>query len=262
MRIISKYKDYYDPIMRTGFDPSIVYMRSGYMDNPIVINGYGSDCPVSRAVLNSINTDLIGDPYYWLGRTSKKVPSIARTRKDIRQTFKKIYPKYILEYIDTYIIGFCGKFYITHKISFITKYARYPTYTQILASRNGQVTQFIKNQDTLVIGETPDIVAGEPNTIFELLECPAFVIDLARQYSDGWGLLRNPVLKNYGLEKIIDPYTAFQELTMYIGNILVDDNTDMESISDESLMKSKGFDEWSFKKVGKNSRYHTEKKNK
>lgn len=68
------------------------------------------------------------------------------------------------------------------------------------------------------------------------------------------GLFLNPCLKDLGFATQVDPYTAYQELSMYLGNnmaIQMDPNTDR---SDELIRDQKGFDEWSFRKIGKKGR--------
>jgi hypothetical protein len=57
-----------------------------------------------------------------------------------------------------------------------------------------------------------------------------------------------------GLKKIhfytaIDPYTAFQELSMYVGGVLPRNPNPMVEITDEKVKVAKhGFDKWSFRK--------------
>ncbi len=59
----------------------------------------------------------------------------------------------------------------------------------------------------------------------------------------------NPRLNQYNFASVVDPYTAFQELSMFIGNNLVDTSTTQpRPISDKLKSETKGFNEWSFRR--------------
>jgi hypothetical protein len=60
-------------------------------------------------------------------------------------------------------------------------------------------------------------------------------------------IVLNPQLKKIDFQKVIDPYTAFQELSMFICNILgVGENPTVE-VSDQSKIEGHGFDKKSFR---------------
>lgn len=57
-------------------------------------------------------------------------------------------------------------------------------------------------------------------------------------------------LKEYGVMKALDPYSTFQELSMFVGGIMGGNSPDMVKITDEkTLVKKHGFDKWSFRKM-------------
>lgn len=58
----------------------------------------------------------------------------------------------------------------------------------------------------------------------------------------------NPCLRAMNFAAALNPYTAWQELSMYLGNILVTQKDPDIKISDELKAQSKGFDKWSFRK--------------
>ncbi len=58
----------------------------------------------------------------------------------------------------------------------------------------------------------------------------------------------NCQLKGFNFYKVIDAYSAFQELDMYLSGILTVNESKMISVNDKSLLQKKGFDEFSFKK--------------
>lgn len=59
----------------------------------------------------------------------------------------------------------------------------------------------------------------------------------------------NERLNQFSFAKMVDPFTAFQELSMFIGNNLanVEDPDDLV-MTDEQRAATKGFDKWSFRK--------------
>lgn len=60
---------------------------------------------------------------------------------------------------------------------------------------------------------------------------------------DGWSL------KDWGFARAVDPYTLFQELSMFIGGVLPRNPNPMVEITDQNVKVAKhGFDKWSFRK--------------
>jgi hypothetical protein len=56
-------------------------------------------------------------------------------------------------------------------------------------------------------------------------------------------------LKNIGFMKVMDPFTLFQEIEMWIGGVLPGAGNPMVEITDQKIKVAKhGFDEWSFRK--------------
>ena len=58
----------------------------------------------------------------------------------------------------------------------------------------------------------------------------------------------NPILKDYGIQKIIDPFTIYQEIKFFLSNDLVEDPMKDFQITDDLKRDSKGFDKWSFRR--------------
>lgn len=65
-------------------------------------------------------------------------------------------------------------------------------------------------------------------------------------------LVLNPNLKQLGFAKVLDTHTAFQELEMYMGSVLCDVSQPPQPVgSDEVIGRGKGFDEYSFRNAKK-----------
>lgn len=87
---------------------------------------------------------------------------------------------------------------------------------------------------------------------FRMLDTPAF--ELAEEGRSGCALVINPRLSTLQFQKVVDPYQAFQKLEMFIGSDLAKQKDPEVHISDELRAESHGFDRWSFRKEGKNSK--------
>ena len=59
----------------------------------------------------------------------------------------------------------------------------------------------------------------------------------------------NPKLKDYHFESVVDPFTAWQEITMYLGGVIGQPDRPMHQLTDVELRNKHGFDNWSFKKM-------------
>ena len=78
-----------------------------------------------------------------------------------------------------------------------------------------------------------------------------FPVKLTKQgYRESRGILiKNPILKDFNFNKIVDPFTAAQEIEMYLGRLSFDNTPIMPVGDDKVLAASKGFDKWSFRKL-------------
>jgi hypothetical protein len=56
-------------------------------------------------------------------------------------------------------------------------------------------------------------------------------------------------LKDFQFAKVVDPYTMFQEISMWVSGVLPRDGNPMVTITDDKIKAHKhGFDKWSFRK--------------
>lgn len=66
----------------------------------------------------------------------------------------------------------------------------------------------------------------------------------------------NRKLKDLNFASVFDPFSAFQEISAYVGNELAHQPDPQPRLTDETKRDLHGFDEWSFKNPGKKSRLH------
>ena len=69
-----------------------------------------------------------------------------------------------------------------------------------------------------------------------------------KEYKNLW-YYNTDGLKHYEFQKRLDPYQAFQELSMFIGGVLPRQGNPMIELTGEKIMLNKhGFDKWTFRK--------------
>lgn len=61
-------------------------------------------------------------------------------------------------------------------------------------------------------------------------------------------IVRNPSLRGYAMAARVDPYTAWQEIDMFLGHELARQDDPADAMSDELKRHAKGFDDRSFKR--------------
>jgi hypothetical protein len=73
--------------------------------------------------------------------------------------------------------------------------------------------------------------------------------DFRGRQEDGW-FINTDGLKDIEFAKAVDPFAAFQELSMYVGGVMARPERPTVEVTDSRIVASKhGFDEWSFRKM-------------
>jgi len=221
MRIISKFKDYYDSAMSTGVDHTIVYVR-----NESIIQGVHLD--------KFFDKEAIGVLMYFRGRHKYQYTPV------LVYVAGKLYPLIrthtIINYVgcDIYFhtLEDVLKFDKESKLNFIgedpyTSYFCEENLRRFFEINESNLTNFfIENKIVCCsferIGEYDKaiFVGGKPS-------CEVTI---------------NPMLKKYDFAKVLDPYTIFQEKMMWISGVLGSPSGEMVTISDKDMVVSKGFD--------------------
>ena len=94
------------------------------------------------------------------------------------------------------------------------------------------------------------------------LDSPVFVVENkgtkwdceTRTYFEEEVLEVNPILKDLEFYRVLDPYTAYQEINMFKFGVMPDNRDVPQTISDVCMRDSKGFDNMSFKKRKKHKK--------
>ncbi len=245
MRIISKFKDYYDCIQGMGQDQTLVYLR------------------------NKKELEYKEQPH---------LPSV------------HLYYKYKTIYIRSHTVGFCGRLYPILQMKFCDDskdFALEPKASKIgltTCFNIDDVDDFMKanaKEDQLeryfskkgeygrfFFSRTPFLKSFNEfdkhkdayKSLFEEYRSPIFIqsssnnVTANRNTKLGWELLNkfciNGNLKEVEFYKIFDPYQAFQEISMFLGN-MASPEKEIPKLDDVVMAEIKGFDKWSFRKEPK-----------
>jgi len=232
MRIISKFHDYYDSVTSFGQDPSLVYNRE-----------------------------------------TSKVKYIDRDKR-----FPKMYLEFCFrnrtsrewwDYRSAYI-GFCGKIYpaifnlnneyfFTYDSFFKHLSENFPKRIEdfLTGKRNGYFwnKNLVKNNEKSTKEFFDNVVSNVE--IFQKLKTPVFSFGYVIPKENGYykndvteyELTLNPMLRELGFQSKVDPFTAYQEISMFLGGVIGQPEKDTIDISDKDMLYKKGFDMFSFKRA-------------
>ena len=255
MRIISKYHDYYDGAMAHGIDPSLIYKR----DQELVKASEVDWNPGS--VVDGIFDSYPWDRNYWMNSTDlalllfcgKAYPYWYTQAKDQATQKDRVWVVTCEALIER-----AGALYKRRR-EFKEERGQIRTGDPFFP-RLSEAEGFLSGKDEFWgprfraknVEAFAKQVAGRPvdHNAHHHWKAPSLL--LARRSGNGgpkqYAVLRNPVLKDLEFQKVMDPFTAFQEIAMFLGGVLaVEDQAPLRVGSDEVVARQKGFDEWSFR---------------
>lgn len=236
MKIISKFQDYYDSAAQFGIDTTQIFVRKNE-----VIDSVKAMALYEETVKNAPNKNR----HYFYERDNWSADFI------IMGFCGKIYPVYRLyrerSYPNESIERYC--YSIEDVVAFFTEYD--PDYLtskkwlRVLSSKERSDEKYCFSHQ--VISEIFTRLSGTETSpeLFHELHEPAWAI-LPRTYEQrdfkGFALTRNPVLKDLKFMRVMDPFTAHQEISQYYFGVLgIKENTG-KPIADKYRIAGKGFD--------------------
>jgi len=224
MRIISKFFDYYDKAVPPQYDDDLVYVRE---------------------------TKEFNIPY---GKKSNELFSLLEMMPR--------FPNY--SFISSGIIAFCGKiypYYFCQDKYYYSVLSLKEALPKLMESAEGYDLSFLKELNSFLnptikksrywrsyLNKEYDEIIGKTisDDLFREHNSP---IISAKRFWDHQLLIINDRLNQYHFMSQVDPYTAYQEISMFIGNNLVKQIDPSVNFSDELKRDIHGFDKWSFRKI-------------
>lgn len=239
MRIISKFKDYYDGALRHsgGGDKTIPLIRTNSM-----VKIEDLYCPAFTSdieILPQSKKDYIGVSSGTVGFCGIEYPYIhLNYEKYVGKDDNGIYD--VKEYSGKYIYNLESFKKETKNYSF--KY--YGRYT----NDNEKIKEYVYNNVEKYLQRNHTYL----NDYFKKLNTPYFHCNAGHDQHE---IEIFPILKNLQFYRVVSIDIAYNQIEMFITNTLAPkDNPYVQPVPDEIKAESKGFDKWSFRKIGKKSK--------
>ncbi|MHA1839442.1 MAG: hypothetical protein ACTSYO_05750 [Candidatus Ranarchaeia archaeon] len=238
MRIISTFKDYYDIAMRYGQDQELIYHRKAiYIKNPISTKPAIAGARAGNKIVCGHRDketcwhrhDPLSCESYVIGFCGK-VYGCLKLTTDLGTVLKPHKAQtaycYDIESADKFVKKHFKKKHIEsyHNVQKETFRWSYSRHNHIGASHYEFKRYFDKRKEE----------RDKYKDFFIENHTPLFVVR-------GNGVFLNEQLKEYEFYKVMDPYTAYQELQMYWGSMAVPIKP-IPKISDADMLQAKGFD--------------------
>lgn len=227
MKIYSNFQDYYDGVQGMGMDTSVVFDRK-----------YGKI---------SLQPPFTMSLSFW-----------SREKGDVRVYSEDAYWR--LNNRDghdegTIFIFFAGKLYPLLRVyickdghqeeKIVSSFDEYVAYLDSFGFKPFNTTYRLNDS----IKELENYFKFSPDSVASWMIDNKLVIAKADYKDLKNGLLRiNPCLKDYKFQRILDPYMAYQEISMWVGGILPQ-SKEVQDVPDKYKIEQHGFDpQWSFRK--------------
>lgn len=250
MKIVSKYKDYYDGVQAMGFDEKLVFVRHQELKSFKKPNSYnkfreGSDDTLELDRINLETSNYEPEQEHIdcyeliIGFCGKLYPGIIfKHVKNEQVVSKKVYydSKGVLSYIDKLKSQY-RKLYF--RCSFYNYYLPEPI-KELLDQHFNQNCFKANYEDWFQDFNTP---------IFRIVQKPNMNDLTKHQYGKDEiiHIELNPKLKDLEFYRLKDNYSAYQELSQFLGGVLskrdkINDNlTDIEKVHQHGFDKKYGF---------------------
>ena len=243
MRIISKHSDYYDGIQHQDPDKDLTFVRE-----MVEVKILSKDVFAKQGLIGGRRDPDGYDLLSVIGFCGKLYPFVRLTRYDEWDVMKGQIKTHRIfyEYDEKAMTEFM---YPNRKV---------PKYW------NGELYCYKQWFGELEHGRTKwwktKLNKESTRQIFYDYKVPYFVVGEIEwkdwQILKGWRtgswegitITLNPSLKKHEFYRVFDPFTTYQEISMYLGNELADTETKPVPVGDdETLASSKGYDKWSFR---------------
>ncbi len=253
MKIISNFYDYYDKTIAYGIDPNLKYIRE---KKRIIVEPVSYKEPTKE---NIRKTSIVFDVSNTIARAFHGVASC-----DIICFCGKMYPVYSVSFgYEINVKNFRHYYSIESlKLDVFSKEFEKKLYDQFgydgISYTLDELKNIISNMkrhnystDSAKATELDQYIGKEiGDDLFRYFDAPIIMIPASSNY-DNMSITVNPILKDRAFIKVVNPYLAFQEISMYIGSNLAKQKDPEVKFSDELKAEIHGFDKMSFRKEKK-----------
>jgi len=294
MRIISKFKDYYDGAQSFGTDDDLTYVRHTetheFAYRPEDDNRYKEFALLEKFMTNmpkpepfrkhtfSVTRHLVA----FCGKLYPFVEIDGSFFSHPQEYFDAVADKSILKNIPSYV--YKDKALKSH-IETVNYYMNNNSSSVSISKFMGKfrynakawdafvsglpdklpIELFLKASSPIIVLTCPDYVGGKRLGAVkteDVVECEFNKIQPPTRYSRNPRVTINPRLDDIEFARVVDPFTAYQEIDMFLSNQMVDRDTATNTGSDKIIRDSKGFDDKSFKNTAPSTKKARRRANK
>lgn len=248
MRIISKFRDYYDSAQGMGIDDKLTFVRKQEVIKDVDL----SDKILSlfKALPRCLRFSCSGSSYRversLIGFCGYLYPVF--TLSDYHNTYYSYSPE-TFKYKDKIAYG------LEDTVTFLSLKERRDALKSFNKSRSARELSISYGRRVAFIRQNLERMNWkiEHTDLFQQYKRPIFLLRKGkgewdgREWAGGFELTLNPCLQELEFYRRMDTYTAYQEIAMYLGGVLGVGEPDTLGISDVDMRNAKGFDKWSFK---------------
>lgn len=239
MRIISEFHDYYDVVQAMGQDQSLLYLRKS---REVVVETKKYPFPFilhyGRMYRNWIRLVSPTVHQFTIGFCGKIYPAIHLLHSHWGQIKPNEAWCFTLPEVDAFIeANFKKKEVEEYHLPKSPKKWRSDTKFWDSSVRRYRFEQLFAEFE------------AKKDAFREMFleeRCP-IIVGYWRPQRDGCTITYNACLKDHEFFRVVEPYTAFQELQMFMSNLAVP-LKEIPEIPDKDMAGIKGFDKWSFRK--------------
>lgn len=225
MRIISRKHDYYDIGLGLGHEDSVVYVRE-----PVDIELHKYSKP-RKTMFDYVFVGFCGKIYVaCVAHAFKPIDDIVGVCYTIEEVDRFVRENFSKRDAERY----SGSNSRTRSSGYPSSWIGDPLYNYGLTDRNSICVSFKNMKDSAF---------SRYSNLFREYNCPIFVVDPPENK-----IHVNCLLRPWEFYKVFDPYSAFQEISMYVGGVLLAPVNPVPVVSDETMRDIKGFDKFSFRK--------------
>ena len=237
MKIVGNTKDYYDCMMSLDREREPLYVRkkhSYYIDNNRITPDLDNENRMVSKEIYSVAPKLVS--------LIREMPYIEHADHNIKM-----------------IIGFCGRLYpaywegrwsysLEEVIANVEQWGplRHKKKNALASLRQEKPPTYASNLNERTWNKfyTETLAPHQSDKFFRELNSPVFLIT-----QRVWTCLRvNPILSDYGFQKIKNNFDAYQDISMYLSNNLANTMDPNPVVTDELKAHAHGFNEWSFRR--------------
>jgi len=231
VRIISPFRDYYDSVQAVGQDQSLLYLRRPHEEK-----WKETPFPFTDALRRNYFCDNLLRDCYIVGFCGTIRPVLRLQHPSPSRTDIKPVLCYTLDDVDSFIRA-------TFKTPAVERY-----FSKRRRNYWSETWRHLQHDQFDTFFQEAEARRNQYKHLFQGSRCPVFICQTGRECI----ITYNGCLKDVEFYRCVDPFTAFQEIQMFLGGLAAPEKP-IPRTDDKTLAEAKGFNKWSFRKEPRNA---------